>query len=165
MTYENVAPTDKRKRGNRRGQPTQQPPQQPSTDAPRRIPVIDKARAERDENSPTYVRVHDTLTTRDEYGEPIRTETVLDIDFRMTPKKYVPDLTINANYAEFLKWLFKDQVKKEKRWGRDDLRRRGLVRKAQVEDRGKIVTLYVPADQAHRDVEDLLDEYRERFRS
>src|SRR5690606_5671279 len=109
--------------------------------------------------TPEYVRVCDWLRTTDEHGEE-DVEVVYDIDMRVLPPTQVPDLTIDAAWAEFFRWYHKETARREKRYGRDWLRRRGMVSVGRVEDRGKVVTLYVPdgdVDEA-RMLYDIVDE-------
>lgn len=44
------------------------------------------------------------------------------------PEDKIPDLTIRYNEAMFHRWRLRELIKQEKRWARDDLRKRGFVK-------------------------------------
>lgn len=146
MEYENTGNTSgtkgNRRRRNRRNQPSPQP-ETPRDDGTK-IPIFVKHEEDK-ASGPQYVRIVDFYEYVDENGEE-RTEITHDLDFKVLDEKYVPDLKIDAAKAEFFRWLYRDLVKKEKRYGRDYLRRKGVVPVGKVEDRGKIVTLYTHED-------------------
>lgn len=92
---------------------------------------------------PRYERVHEAIPIYVD-GKLHHYDTVTDFDFRVFAKNAVPDLTIDAAKAEFFQWLFKDQVKKDRRYGRDWLKRHGYVNIGTTEtDDGHAVKVWV----------------------
>jgi hypothetical protein len=60
---------------------------------------------------------------------------------RVSDEKYIPDLSVDVNRAEFQRWRLAEAVEKEKRWGRDNLRERGLTVQKKVRENGRLLKI------------------------
>ena len=57
-------------------------------------------------------------------------------------ERYIPQLEFSEPWAEFFKWKFKDLIKNEMRWGKDDLRKRGFEKQKIRNEAGELITVY-----------------------
>lgn len=95
--------------------------------------------------------VIDTYTEVRQNGNWTR-RTVSKYEVRTLDERYIPKRELDVARAEFFRWLFRDQVKKDKRWGRDDLKRRGYVCVGRVLVNGQPLKKWVHEDDREDEV-------------
>ena len=71
-------------------------------------------------------KVTETYTHEHPNGE--HGNIVVERIIPVVPADKIPDLTVNFKSALFHRWRLRDLIDREKRWGRDDLRKRGFMK-------------------------------------
>lgn len=64
------------------------------------------------------------------------------VSYALTRRKETPELEVSPEKCLFQRWRLRDQISNEKRYGRDDLRKRGFVVVERHHHDGKIVRIY-----------------------
>jgi hypothetical protein len=62
---------------------------------------------------------------------------------RKSDDRYIPDLTLEINRAEFHRWRLRKLAEMERRWGRDDMRERGFQVAKKVRESGRLLKVLV----------------------
>lgn len=125
-------------RGNIPGVPTSRAPKLPVT-PPSQKPVSVSMTSDSGTAVTLVEGVYRMVDTYQKAGEQRKVVQF----FRPSPAKYIPDLALNVKQAEVQKWKHGEQFKKDRRFGRDWLKKHGYVKQGQVEQNGKMVDQWV----------------------
>lgn len=107
-------------------------PEQAPTQKAEPKPITNKEIEHSARNSNLAQKVTETYERETPNGEIeyVKVERLVPV----TPERDIPDLTINYKMALFVKHRLRGLISQEKRWGRDDLRKRGFRKTGRMLD-------------------------------